>query len=125
MSLPNFGWEDDDLSRLSILFNTQSREILSYRALLSCDGFSQQQLSFTAPAPTRADPNTRQAPGVVRRGKSARDSRMAEPEVERPDALFVAYRPSNYANRQLIAAFGIEHRIPGIFPYRERTMTGG
>jgi hypothetical protein len=42
MSLPNFGWEDDDLFRLSILFNTQSREILSYRALLGCDGFSQQ-----------------------------------------------------------------------------------
>jgi putative ABC transport system substrate-binding protein len=44
---------------------------------------------------------------------------------DRPDALFVAYHPSNYANRQLIADFGIEQQIPGIFPYREGTMTGG
>jgi putative tryptophan/tyrosine transport system substrate-binding protein len=44
---------------------------------------------------------------------------------DRPDALFVAYHPSNYANRQLIADFGIEQRIAGIFPYREAVMVGG
>jgi putative tryptophan/tyrosine transport system substrate-binding protein len=43
---------------------------------------------------------------------------------DRPDALFVAYHPSNYANRQLIADFGIEQRIPGIFPYREAVIEG-
>jgi putative tryptophan/tyrosine transport system substrate-binding protein len=49
-------------------------------------------------------------------------ARMAQ---DRPDALFVAYHPSNYANRRLIADFGMENRIPGIFPYREAVMDGG
>jgi putative ABC transport system substrate-binding protein len=44
---------------------------------------------------------------------------------DRPDALFVAYHPSNYVNRQRIADFGIAQRIPGIVPYREGTMAGG
>jgi putative ABC transport system substrate-binding protein len=44
---------------------------------------------------------------------------------DRPDALFVAYHPSNYVNRQRIADFGIEQRIPAIVPYREGTMAGG
>ena len=44
---------------------------------------------------------------------------------DRPDALFVAYHPSNYANRQRIADFGIEQRIPAMVPYREGTVAGG
>jgi putative ABC transport system substrate-binding protein len=44
---------------------------------------------------------------------------------DRPDALFVAYHPSNYVNRQLIADFALEQRIPGIYPYREGSITGG
>ena len=44
---------------------------------------------------------------------------------DRPDALFVAYHPSNYVNRQRIADFAIAQRIPGSFPYREGTMAGG
>ena len=42
-----------------------------------------------------------------------------------PDALFVAYHPVNYANRQLISEFAAKQRIPGIFPYREAVMVGG
>jgi putative tryptophan/tyrosine transport system substrate-binding protein len=38
---------------------------------------------------------------------------------DRPDALFVAYHPVNYANRELIAQFAAEQRIPGMYPYRE------
>jgi putative tryptophan/tyrosine transport system substrate-binding protein len=44
---------------------------------------------------------------------------------DRPDALFVAYHPTNYVNRQRIADFGIAQRIPGMVPYREATMAGG
>jgi putative tryptophan/tyrosine transport system substrate-binding protein len=44
---------------------------------------------------------------------------------DRPDALYVAYHPSNYANRRLIAHFGIEQRIPGIYPYRDAVVAGG
>ena len=44
---------------------------------------------------------------------------------EPPDALFVAYHPVNYANRQLIADFAAQQRIPGIYPYREAVMGGG
>lgn len=44
---------------------------------------------------------------------------------DRPDALFVTFHPQNYANRQLIADFALEHRIPGMYPYRESVMAGG
>src|SRR5262249_13880578 len=44
---------------------------------------------------------------------------------DRPDALFVAYHPTNYVNRQRIADFGIAQRIPAMVPYREATMAGG
>jgi putative ABC transport system substrate-binding protein len=44
---------------------------------------------------------------------------------DRPDALFVAYHPVNYANRQLITEFAAKQRIPGIYPYREAVMAGG
>jgi putative tryptophan/tyrosine transport system substrate-binding protein len=44
---------------------------------------------------------------------------------DRPDALFVAYHPVNYANRQLIAEFAAKQRIPGIYPYREAVVAGG
>jgi putative ABC transport system substrate-binding protein len=44
---------------------------------------------------------------------------------EPPDALFVAYHPVNYANRQLIADFAAEQRMPGIYPYREAVTAGG
>ena len=43
---------------------------------------------------------------------------------DRPDALFVAYHPVNYA-KQLISEFAAKQRIPGIFPYREAVMVGG
>jgi putative tryptophan/tyrosine transport system substrate-binding protein len=44
---------------------------------------------------------------------------------DRPHALFVAYHPTNYVNRQRIADFGIAERIAEMFPYREVTMAGG
>jgi putative ABC transport system substrate-binding protein len=44
---------------------------------------------------------------------------------EPPDALFVAYHPVNYANRQLIVDFASKERMPGIYPYREAVMAGG
>jgi putative tryptophan/tyrosine transport system substrate-binding protein len=44
---------------------------------------------------------------------------------DRPDALFVAYHPVNYANRNLIVEFAFKQRIPGMFPYREAVKTGG
>ena len=44
---------------------------------------------------------------------------------ERPHALFVARNPANYANRQLIADFAIEHRMPGMYPWREFVEAGG
>jgi putative tryptophan/tyrosine transport system substrate-binding protein len=44
---------------------------------------------------------------------------------DRPDAIFVAYHPSIYVKRQLIADFALEQRIPAIFPYREAVMVGG
>jgi putative tryptophan/tyrosine transport system substrate-binding protein len=44
---------------------------------------------------------------------------------DRPDALIVAYHPVNYANRELIAQFATEQRIPAMFPYREAVMASG
>jgi putative tryptophan/tyrosine transport system substrate-binding protein len=44
---------------------------------------------------------------------------------DRPDALFVTFHPVNYANRQLIADFVLEQRIPGMYPYRESVIAGG
>jgi putative ABC transport system substrate-binding protein len=44
---------------------------------------------------------------------------------DRPDALFVAYHPVNYANTQLIVDFAVKQRIPGIYPYRQAVMAGG
>ena len=44
---------------------------------------------------------------------------------DRPDALFVTFHPQNYANRQLIADFALEHRIPGMYPYEESVLAGG
>jgi len=44
---------------------------------------------------------------------------------DRPDALFVTFHPVNYANRQLIADFALEQRIPGMYPYRESVIAGG
>ena len=44
---------------------------------------------------------------------------------ERPHALFVARNPAIYAYRQLIADFAIEHRMPGMYPWREFVEAGG
>jgi putative ABC transport system substrate-binding protein len=44
---------------------------------------------------------------------------------ERPHALFVARNPANFANRQLIVDFAIEHQMPGMYPYRELAEAGG
>jgi putative tryptophan/tyrosine transport system substrate-binding protein len=44
---------------------------------------------------------------------------------ERPHALFVARHGANYANRQLIADFAVEQRLPGMYPYREIVEAGG
>jgi putative ABC transport system substrate-binding protein len=44
---------------------------------------------------------------------------------ERPHALFVAANPMNYANRQTIAAFATEQKIPGVYPFREIVEAGG
>jgi putative tryptophan/tyrosine transport system substrate-binding protein len=42
-----------------------------------------------------------------------------------PTALFVATNPTNYANRQIIVDFAAEHRLPGMYPYREFVEAGG
>jgi putative ABC transport system substrate-binding protein len=44
---------------------------------------------------------------------------------ERPDALFVANSPSNYANRQRIVDFAIRRRLPAVYPFREMVEGGG
>ena len=44
---------------------------------------------------------------------------------DRPNALFVARNSANYANRQLIASFAVEHRMPGMYPSREFVAAGG
>jgi putative tryptophan/tyrosine transport system substrate-binding protein len=44
---------------------------------------------------------------------------------ERPHALLVARSPANYANRQAIVAFAIEHRIPSNSAHREFVEAGG
>jgi len=44
---------------------------------------------------------------------------------ERPDALFVATSPSNYAHRHRIADFAVKSRLPGIYPFREFVELGG
>ena len=44
---------------------------------------------------------------------------------DRPDALFVARNSANYANRQLIADFAGERRMPGMYPVREFVEAGG
>jgi putative ABC transport system substrate-binding protein len=44
---------------------------------------------------------------------------------DRPDALFVTRNSANYANRQLIADFAVERRMPGMYPYREFVAAGG
>jgi ABC-type uncharacterized transport system substrate-binding protein len=44
---------------------------------------------------------------------------------DQPHALFVARNPANYANRKLIISFAVEHRIPGMYPYRELVEMGG
>jgi putative ABC transport system substrate-binding protein len=44
---------------------------------------------------------------------------------DRPHALFVARHAANYANRQLILDFAAEHRLPGIYPWRENVEAGG
>jgi ABC-type uncharacterized transport system substrate-binding protein len=44
---------------------------------------------------------------------------------ERPHALFVARSTQNYAHRNTIAAFAVEHRVPSSFSYREFTEAGG
>lgn len=43
----------------------------------------------------------------------------------RPHALFVARHPVVYANRQLIAHFAVEQRLPGMYAYREIVEAGG
>ena len=44
---------------------------------------------------------------------------------ERPHALFVARSTQNYANRNTIAGFAVEHRVPSSSSYRELTEAGG
>jgi putative tryptophan/tyrosine transport system substrate-binding protein len=44
---------------------------------------------------------------------------------DRPDAIFVPRNATAFANRQLIAGFAVEHRIPGMYAYREYVEIGG
>src|SRR5262245_24668113 len=44
---------------------------------------------------------------------------------DRPHALFVARSGAAYANRQLIATFVVDQRMPSIFPFREYVEAGG
>jgi putative ABC transport system substrate-binding protein len=53
--------------------------------------------------------------------KDAFDAMSRDP----PDALFVGFHATNYANRQLIADFALAQRIPAIFPTPEGAEAGG
>ncbi len=44
---------------------------------------------------------------------------------DRSHGLFVAANPMNHANRQIIADFATEHRLPGMNPAREFVEAGG
>jgi putative ABC transport system substrate-binding protein len=44
---------------------------------------------------------------------------------DRPHALVVATNPMNYANRQIIADFAAERRLPDMYPHREAVEAGG
>ena len=44
---------------------------------------------------------------------------------DRPHALFIATNPMNFANRQVIADFATEQRLPGMYPYRQFVEAGG
>jgi ABC-type uncharacterized transport system substrate-binding protein len=44
---------------------------------------------------------------------------------DRPQALFVAINPANYANRQIIVDFAAERRIPCMYPWGEVVQAGG
>jgi putative ABC transport system substrate-binding protein len=44
---------------------------------------------------------------------------------DRPQALFVAINPANYANRQIIVDFAAESRIPCMYPWGEVVQAGG
>lgn len=44
---------------------------------------------------------------------------------ERLQAIFVVRHGTIFANRQLIAKFAMENRLPGIYPYREIVVAGG
>jgi len=43
----------------------------------------------------------------------------------RPDALFVSYSGSNYANQRLIVDFATRHRLPSTHAFRESVELGG
>jgi putative ABC transport system substrate-binding protein len=44
---------------------------------------------------------------------------------DRPHAIFVSRHGAQLVNRKLIADFALEHRLPGMFPYRENVEAGG
>ena len=44
---------------------------------------------------------------------------------DRPHALFVALTSQAFTHRQLLADFALEHRLPGMYPYRENVEAGG
>ena len=43
----------------------------------------------------------------------------------KPDAFYLAANPAHWVNRQRIADFVVQQRMPSIYPYREITVAGG
>jgi putative tryptophan/tyrosine transport system substrate-binding protein len=50
---------------------------------------------------------------------------FARIQRDRPHALFVPSNPPAFTHRQLLADFALEHRLPGMYPYRQNVEAGG
>lgn len=46
-------------------------------------------------------------------------------ERQRPDAIFASFSPETFANRGVLAEFGLKSRLAGMFPYSEIAEAGG
>ena len=44
---------------------------------------------------------------------------------DRPHALFVPQNSTAFTHRQHLADFSLEHRLPGMYPYRQNVEAGG
>jgi putative tryptophan/tyrosine transport system substrate-binding protein len=50
---------------------------------------------------------------------------FARIQRDRPHALFVPRNSPAFTHRQFLAGFALEHRLPGMYPYRQNVEAGG